>query len=642
MPKKLIGRDATATLGVSLNTDAKSLNNTVKLLSILRPGNDPSAARSAVIALERFFSERLCRGDLRGDVVESDAASAKYAEWFQKHYKLFTKRLCGLLAGSAPGAPRSRDGPSAADAKLQVLALAAVMECARSEHPGRFNNELYASALTAALRGDAFTPELLGALASRYLTKVDVRYHTYAVVARVADQIRGGDGAEDGGEASPSTATATDAADHDRDEDAPRGGRISPADLSRNLYDVLTKIPPVFEDYKRGAVKPASAEPASGGGDADDEEDFEAMLGLMKNGGGGGGSGGGGGEDEGEHGAWCKSAAIGEVAARESARASAKGKAAERRAVAAASAAADAARREADKTRDKWADGKRHRKLFADAWLALLRAPFPPDIYRKVLLGLHARVVPHMPNPLLLSDFCTASIDRGGLDGMLALNGIFVLMTQHSLEYPQFYDRLYALLEPSAFHANNRKGFFELLDIFLRSPALPAYLAAAFIKRLSRLALRAPPAGAMACVAFVHNLLRRHPGCAVLVHREGKNGAPAPLFDEDPFVEDEDDPSKCRALESSLWEMETLRSHYFPQVAKFTRVLDRDLSDRVKTAELPMGDVCAASYASLMAEELGARVKAAPLTFHRGGLTGMFASPLMRQCFGESFEWKSA
>ena len=188
MPKKLIGRDATATLGVSLNTDATSLNNTVKLLSILRPGSDPSAARSAVIALERFFSERLCRGDLRGDAVESDAATAKYAEWFQKHYKLFTKRLCGLLAGTAPGAPRSRDGPSAADAKLQVLALAAVMECARSEHPGRFNNELYASALTAALRGDAFTPELLGALASRYLTKVDVRYHTYAVVARVADQ----------------------------------------------------------------------------------------------------------------------------------------------------------------------------------------------------------------------------------------------------------------------------------------------------------------------------------------------------------------------------------------------------------------------------------------------------------------------
>ena len=39
----------------------------------------------------------------------------------------------------------------------------------------------------------------------------------------------------------------------------------------------------------------------------------------------------------------------------------------------------------------------------------------------------------------------------GGLIGMLALNGIFVLVTQHGLEYPNFYTRLYALLEPDAF-----------------------------------------------------------------------------------------------------------------------------------------------------------------------------------------------
>jgi U3 small nucleolar RNA-associated protein 19 len=31
---------------------------------------------------------------------------------------------------------------------------------------------------------------------------------------------------------------------------------------------------------------------------------------------------------------------------------------------------------------------------------------------------------------------------------MLALNGIFILMTQHSLEYPQFYNRLYQVREP--------------------------------------------------------------------------------------------------------------------------------------------------------------------------------------------------
>ena len=108
----------------------------------------------------------------------------------------------------------------------------------------------------------------------------------------------------------------------------------------------------------------------------------------------------------------------------------------------------------------------------------------------------------------------------------------------------------------------------------------------------------------------------------------------------DPFKPDESDPARCKALDSSLWEMETLKSHYFPQVSKFVQVLDKDLSDRVKTAELPVGDVCASSYASLMGEELGARIKSAPLTVHRGGYTGLFKSPLMQECFGGSFEWK--
>ena len=65
MPQPLIGRDATyGPRGVAQH-GCQSLNNAVKLLSLLRPGRDASATRSAIIALERFFSERLCRGDLR-------------------------------------------------------------------------------------------------------------------------------------------------------------------------------------------------------------------------------------------------------------------------------------------------------------------------------------------------------------------------------------------------------------------------------------------------------------------------------------------------------------------------------------------------------------------------------------------------
>jgi hypothetical protein len=34
---------------------------------------------------------------------------------------------------------------------------------------------------------------------------------------------------------------------------------------------------------------------------------------------------------------------------------------------------------------------------------------------------------------------------------MLALNSIFLLVTQHGLEYPRFYERLYGLLTPEVF-----------------------------------------------------------------------------------------------------------------------------------------------------------------------------------------------
>ena len=632
MPKRLLDHDDTASLGVSLNTDGKSLNNVGKLLTALRSGKDRNATRSAIIALERWFSERLCLGDLRVATEDADDAQKKYSEWFAKHYKIFTKRLCAVVAGetTADGKDANEDGDdvdASVDAKTRVLAFAAAMECARSEHPGRLNNELYASVLTAAVCGRSFGEELLGALTSRYLVKTDVRFHTYAVVRRLAKGSKGEEHA------------------------------ISRADIARNLYDVLSRTPAVFDDYAESPSPGDGARENDGAAkDDDDGEDFEAMLGLMK---GSASSARGDGDDAGDEGdeqnpfgsAWCKGRAVGEIAGAEHANTATRGaretkrkkgdakKDAKKRP--AVCVAADAARSEARKTNDKWADGKRHRKSFQEAWLALLRQPFPNDVYRKVLLGLHKNVVPHMPNPVLLSDFFVGSIDRGGLDGMLALNGLFVLITKHGLEYPRFYDRLYNLLDSSAFHVSNRKGFFELLDIFLKSTALPAYLAAAFAKRLARLALTAPPAGAMTCVAFVHNLLRRHPGCAVLVHR-GEEGSANDMFETDPFVETERDPKKCAALMSSLWEMATLRdAHYFHQVGKLVKTIsEKDLSDRVKTAELPVNELCSANYASLLSEELGARVKSAPTSFHRNGVHGLFQTPLMKRCFPEdAFSW---
>ena len=60
---------------------------------------------------------------------------------------------------------------------------------------------------------------------------------------------------------------------------------------------------------------------------------------------------------------------------------------------------------------------------------------------------------------------------------------------------------------------------------FPYSPGLvPAYTAAAFTKKLARLALTTSPSGALVALAFIHNLIRRHPACMVLLHRSSGKG----------------------------------------------------------------------------------------------------------------------
>lgn len=71
-------------------------------------------------------------------------------------------------------------------------------------------------------------------------------------------------------------------------------------------------------------------------------------------------------------------------------------------------------------------------------------------IIAQVLVHVHADIIPHLTKPHLLTDVLTRALDAGGLSGMLALHGIFTLVTKHGLEYPHFYRRLYNLLTPAA------------------------------------------------------------------------------------------------------------------------------------------------------------------------------------------------
>ncbi|XP_024237990.1 nucleolar complex protein 4 homolog [Oncorhynchus tshawytscha] len=219
---------------------------------------------------------------------------------------------------------------------------------------------------------------------------------------------------------------------------------------------------------------------------------------------------------------------------------------------------------------------KEHKRTFERLWLGFLKYKLPSNMYKKVLVILHDSILPHISNPTLMIDFLTAAYDVGGAISLLALNGLFVLIHQHNLDYPDFYKKLYSLLEPSVFHVKYRARFFHLANLFLSSTHLPVYLVAAFAKRLSRLALTAPPAVLLMVLPFICNLIRRHPACRVLIHRPSA----ADEACDDPYLMEEEDPSQCHALESSLWEIQTLQKHYHPDVATAAMVINKPLSQQ--------------------------------------------------------------
>ena len=110
----------------------------------------------------------------------------------------------------------------------------------------------------------------------------------------------------------------------------------------------------------------------------------------------------------------------------------------------------------------------------------MLKLPLPPSALKSALQFLPRNIIPRIVNPLRFSDFFIQAYGHTGIIPLLALEGLFALMTEHGLECPLFYTSLYALVRPNVFFVNYRLRFFELLTKCLcRNETLPAHLIAA-------------------------------------------------------------------------------------------------------------------------------------------------------------------
>jgi U3 small nucleolar RNA-associated protein 19 len=246
-----------------------------------------------------------------------------------------------------------------------------------------------------------------------------------------------------------------------------------------------------------------------------------------------------------------------------------------------------------------------YKQRVQNAWLAVLRNNLDVS-QRKSLLRIMSHVIaPWFLKPELLMDFLTDSYNQGGSVSLLALSGLFYLIQEKNLDYPQFYTKLYSLLDADLLHSKHRSRFFRLLDTFLASTHLPAALVASFIKRLSRLALNAPPAGIVVIVPWIYNLLKSHPTCTFMIHREIRDQEQqsdiATSGMDDPFDPSQPDPTLTDAISSSLWEIETLQSHYHPNVAALAKIISEQFTKQAYNLE----DFLDHSYQAMLEAELG-------------------------------------
>lgn len=253
-----------------------------------------------------------------------------------------------------------------------------------------------------------------------------------------------------------------------------------------------------------------------------------------------------------------------------------------------------------------------------DSYASLIAAPMTVAQRKHLLKQLQSpETISTLRRPEILMDFFTDSLDMGDLGlAVPALQGLFHLITTRNLDYPAFYPRLYALLDKDLLHSKYRSRVLRHLDVFLAPQNhLPAATIASFIKRLSRLCLFAPPSAIVAIVPFIYNLLKTYPTTTFMIHRQ-----PHPPYTKfkhnlgnDPFDPAEPNPQLTNAIDSSLWELETLRSHYHPTVASIARIIAEQFTKQQYNLE----DFLDHGYASMLESDLRKKDKKAPVVEYK-------------------------
>ena len=242
------------------------------------------------------------------------------------------------------------------------------------------------------------------------------------------------------------------------------------------------------------------------------------------------------------------------------------------------------------------------RKQFQSKWLHLLQQPLSQSQHERIIEHFTDEIIDGFSNPAMLLDYFTNAYDMGSKISILALNSVWAIMKRTNLDYPSFYPKLYSLFDDEILHSPYKSRFFKMADLFLSSTHISSNIVAAFIKRMARLSLSAPPSSILIILALTYNLLKSHPTCMKMIHR------PDTFLKKDPFNMEEEDPAKSGALESSLWEISMHVNHYHPAVSSLAEVY----SQPFKKKSYRLDKYIDGSYSSMIDAEMKRSSQYAP------------------------------
>ncbi|KRX87410.1 Nucleolar complex protein 4 -like protein [Trichinella pseudospiralis] len=162
--------------------------------------------------------------------------------------------------------------------------------------------------------------------------------------------------------------------------------------------------------------------------------------------------------------------------------------------------------------------------IFSQCWVNFVRNKLPPSLHCECLLWIDKHVLPVVDCPLYFTDFVISSFAMGFPLNAAALGSLKHLILSCNMH-------------------------------------LPTYLVAAFIKKLSRLSLRAPLDSCIILLGLIRNWLILQ-------------------ITNDPYNVDELNPQLSNAMQSYLWEIQTLKCHYNEQVANMANFVQQPLPSK--------------------------------------------------------------